>query len=247
MALQLRDLHAVAEISKQYVVPPGQPVHTPVMLRHPLDPAKVRRLGITLEYDSTCVIMLNDNNQQELLAGTLLEGWVVESSASVRGRLTMTLHAPGGDVYLNGTGMLLNPELMMYLASRTSSVLSLSLLLDERTCVDLEMIPGLIKIGQLADLDPVPASPGSGLSINRIAPNPFSDYVDINYSTIRNAPVRLNIVDATGRTVQTLIDENVVAGNHTVRWSSRSFSPGIYFCQLETDGRTLVARMVLVK
>jgi hypothetical protein len=94
------------------------------------------------------------------------------------------------------------------------------------------------------------------LASNQIAlsnyPNPFNPSTTIKYSVPKNGNVKLNIYNLKGQLVKTLVAENRKAGKHTVVWNGddntgRKTSSGMYFSRLETGGKTLTLKMLLMK
>ncbi len=80
-------------------------------------------------------------------------------------------------------------------------------------------------------------------------PNPFNGSTLINFTLPSNGRVSLQVFDILGRSVATLIDDNMIAGNHSAYFSisSGDFSSGIYFYRLATAEGTAVRRMVYIK
>mgnify|MGYP000334554735 CR=1 FL=1 len=83
-------------------------------------------------------------------------------------------------------------------------------------------------------------------------PNPFNPSTTIVYRLESGGPVRLRIFDAAGRLVRTLVEGDQAAGEHRVQWqgldqAGRGVAAGAYYYRLESGGRSLVRRMVLLK
>ena len=83
-------------------------------------------------------------------------------------------------------------------------------------------------------------------------PNPFNPSTRIAFRLTQAGPVKLEIFDARGRLVRTLVDESLAAAEHTVVWHGRDergrqVASGIYLYRLSTDGFQLSRRMVLMK
>src|SRR6185436_9694547 len=65
------------------------------------------------------------------------------------------------------------------------------------------------------------------------APNPFSASTAITFDVPRAGHARVEVFDASGRRVTTLLDREVGAGAHSVRWEGvddvgRRVRPGLY-------------------
>jgi titin len=89
--------------------------------------------------------------------------------------------------------------------------------------------------------------PGNGISLMQNYPNPFNPTTEIEYSISTSGPVRLTVVDATGRTVATLVDEEQNAGEHSISFNCGELPSGTYYYVLESDGQRLDKSMILTK
>lgn len=84
------------------------------------------------------------------------------------------------------------------------------------------------------------------------SPNPFNPTTTITFELRRETPVRLQIFDASGRPVRTLLDDAPGPGTHEVVWdgrddSGRSVVSGVYFFRAKAGGESQSRRMILVK
>ena len=78
-------------------------------------------------------------------------------------------------------------------------------------------------------------------------PNPFNPTTNIKFSIPQNAHVKLTIYDALGREIETLINNDIVAGTHNIEWTARNISSGIYLYKIEANNFVKVNKMLLVK
>ncbi len=85
------------------------------------------------------------------------------------------------------------------------------------------------------------------ISLEQNYPNPFNPSTAIRYSIPSPSRVSLRVYDILGRVVADLINGDVEAGTHTVHFDGSSVSSGLYFYRLETDSKTIVRHMMLVK
>ena len=88
-------------------------------------------------------------------------------------------------------------------------------------------------------------------TIRGIHPNPFGHNTSIAYALPRGTSVRLEILDASGRRVRTVVNGDVGPGEQTATWdgkndSGKAMAAGVYFAQLRADGTTRKARLVLL-
>ena len=90
------------------------------------------------------------------------------------------------------------------------------------------------------------------LALRRVSPNPGRGGTSIAFVMPDQAQARLRVYDAAGRLVRTLVDGTVRAGENLQLWDGQDDhgSPaagGLYFFRLETGGRNLTRKFVLVR
>ncbi len=94
---------------------------------------------------------------------------------------------------------------------------------------------------------------GSGLIPNQFKlfqnyPNPFNPSTSINYQLPVYSHVELIIRDLLGKEIAVLINENQKAGSYNMIWNASEFASGVYFYNLEIDGKIVgTKRMLLLK
>jgi len=96
--------------------------------------------------------------------------------------------------------------------------------------------------------------PPAGL-VNVLAqnfPNPFNPATRIAFSLEEAGRTRLDIFDAAGRLVRTLVDGNLPAARHEVSWNGmdragRPVSSGVYFYSITADGFRDTKKMILLR
>lgn len=84
-------------------------------------------------------------------------------------------------------------------------------------------------------------------SLSQNYPNPFNPTTQIEFSTPASGPVKLRVFNSIGQTVETLVNENLTAGLHSISFNASGLSSGIYFYQLEFNGKVLSRKMALLK
>jgi hypothetical protein len=85
------------------------------------------------------------------------------------------------------------------------------------------------------------------LAVVDVAPNPFNPTTTIRFDLPRSARVEIVIYDARGRAVETVLDEDRVAGRHRIQWNARGHASGVYYCALRAEGRTVRAKLTIVQ
>jgi arabinogalactan endo-1,4-beta-galactosidase len=86
-------------------------------------------------------------------------------------------------------------------------------------------------------------SDGVGFSdyVLQCNPNPFLEETTIQFRLKKKEHVLLSIVNNQGVIINTLIDENIDKGDHTIKWNCREIRSGIYQIVLQTEsGRAAV-------
>jgi hypothetical protein len=67
-------------------------------------------------------------------------------------------------------------------------------------------------------------------------PNPFNPSTEIRFAIPERNRVIMTVYNLSGQKVSTLLDSELSAGVHTIRWDASGMSAGLYFCRV-CDGR----------
>jgi len=78
-------------------------------------------------------------------------------------------------------------------------------------------------------------------------PNPFNPTTTIRYTLAQPSDVRVDVYNALGARVATLIQEAQAAGEYAVPFDATYLSSGVYFYRLQTQNYTRTRSMVLIK
>lgn len=85
-------------------------------------------------------------------------------------------------------------------------------------------------------------------SLKQNYPNPFNPTTSIRFDVTKASRMTLNIYDASGKLVQTLINNEVVpTGTNEVVFDAAKLSSGVYFYTLSSDSFRETKKMMLVK
>jgi len=93
----------------------------------------------------------------------------------------------------------------------------------------------------------------TGLSLGRLAPNPFRAAARLAFALREGGPVRVTVHDPAGRCVRTLVDGDwLAAGEHAVEWDGRRedgrpCAAGQYFLRVQASGRSERASVVKLR
>ncbi|MGA9407510.1 MAG: T9SS type A sorting domain-containing protein [Bacteroidota bacterium] len=85
------------------------------------------------------------------------------------------------------------------------------------------------------------------LSLSQNYPNPFNPSTLIEFSISKQDHVVLKVYDVLGRSVETLVDGVMSVGTHNVEWTPSNKESGVYFYRLQTNGATVVKKLLYLK
>jgi len=96
------------------------------------------------------------------------------------------------------------------------------------------------------DIAPIPRS-----RLGFVGPNPTMSGIQIQYAVVRGGPVRLDVIDVTGRVVTTLADRVQSPGHYLAAWDGRDGNrrvpSGIYLLRLTAPDHTAVRKFVTIR
>ena len=78
-------------------------------------------------------------------------------------------------------------------------------------------------------------------------PNPFNSSTTISFAVADEGLVSLRVFNLYGALVSELTNTVLAAGNYTIAFDSEHLASGLYFCKLESKGRTLSRKMILLR
>ncbi len=78
-------------------------------------------------------------------------------------------------------------------------------------------------------------------------PNPFNAQTTIQFDLPSAGDVSLELYDVLGRKVETILDQNMTAGAHVIRYDAAHLSSGVYFARLTAGELTSAHKLLLLK
>jgi len=78
-------------------------------------------------------------------------------------------------------------------------------------------------------------------------PNPFNPATTISFNLSEPGQVSLNIYNVLGTRITTLLEDYKSNGNHSVVWNAENEPSGVYYFQLNVDGKLETRKMMLLK
>ena len=137
---------------------------------------------------------------------------------------------------------------------------------EDRTSLDESVIPQIPGIHALnvADENPrftirVLSSDAIRNDLNRVSeipvtvelyqnyPNPFNPSTNISFYLPEQRMATVSIYNVVGQRVGILLQDNMVAGEHTLVWDASDMPSGIYIIHLEIGNRVYTRKMTLIK
>lgn len=85
------------------------------------------------------------------------------------------------------------------------------------------------------------------ITLNQNYPNPFNPTTTISFTLPRNDFAKLSVFNILGQKVETLVDQDMRAGYHSVRFDASTLSSGVYFIRLQVAGQVQTRKMMLLK
>lgn len=83
--------------------------------------------------------------------------------------------------------------------------------------------------------------------LNQNYPNPFNPTTKISFALPQTGFTKLKIFNVIGQLIETLINQNLSAGYHTVEFNADKYPSGIYIYTLQSGNVVLSKKMLLVK
>jgi len=82
----------------------------------------------------------------------------------------------------------------------------------------------------------------------KVYPSPFTDQLNISYTLPEVSAVKITLTDTYGRMAR-MIENNgrLESGTYTMMFSGANMLPGIYYCRIQTDGYSVVRKVILTR
>ncbi len=218
------------------------------------DNKDIKDIDFEVAYDRSVVSFLRPET-----AGTLLRTWTVNaattSAPAPSTTDTLHFHASNTDP-LAGSGILLYlvfraefgapPNELSVAKSDLQFVRNLAPRLPSFNAgsIFVKTTDGLATVSG-ACLRPMDASDRYIITQNR--PNPFNPSTVIDYAVPEETRVRIEVMDALGRPVQTLVNGTKQKGYYQVTFDGSNLPSGMYFYRMETPKYTRIMKMILAR
>jgi Secretion system C-terminal sorting domain len=85
----------------------------------------------------------------------------------------------------------------------------------------------------------------SRATVLRVIPNPFGDYIQVNYQIDEEVDnVNLTMTDITGKIVKNIPIDSKSKGEYQVEVKTNDLSNGVYFIQYQSNGKTVTQKII---
>ncbi|MBS1518968.1 MAG: T9SS type A sorting domain-containing protein [Bacteroidetes bacterium] len=101
--------------------------------------------------------------------------------------------------------------------------------------------------GGLTNTEQLSSSVPDEFKLYQNFPNPFNSKTKIRFDLLKSGEVKLEIFDALGRKVSTLLNERKQPGTYEVLIEFENLNSGVYFYRLSSDNKSLNMKMLLIK
>lgn len=101
-------------------------------------------------------------------------------------------------------------------------------------------------VGETTEIESDAKTP-KGFELDQNYPNPFNPSTNIRFNIPSDQNVRINIYNALGQLVNTLVNQFYSAGNYTITFNAANLPSGLYIYTLEAGSFTTSKKMMLVK
>lgn len=85
------------------------------------------------------------------------------------------------------------------------------------------------------------------ITLSQNYPNPFNPVTKISFSIPSMQDVKLSVYNSNGQLVNELLNKKLSGGIHSVEFNGDKLNSGIYFYSLESDGKKVTRKMLLIK
>lgn len=148
----------------------------------------------------------------------------------------------------DSTGAQISPE-VPFKAVNTTDLLPLAIAALQRQDARIAQLEAIVAscCSNGSDQRALSNGPSSSSALEndlRIITNPIADPTELRYTVAYEGRVRLEITDATGRTMLVQDEGTRTAGSYMYEWSTTLLAPGTYHCALYVNGERLVEKAV---
>lgn len=87
----------------------------------------------------------------------------------------------------------------------------------------------------------------AAFSVEQNAPNPFNPTTTINFTLAEAGNISVEVYNVAGQKIDTIVNEFMDSGKHSVVWDATGFSAGVYFYTVKSGNYSTTTKMTLIK
>ena len=99
----------------------------------------------------------------------------------------------------------------------------------------------------LTDVEDISGNMPTSYNLEQNYPNPFNPSTKISFSVPTTGLVNIDVFNAIGQKVTTLVNEQMNAGNYSVDFNAVNLTSGIYFYKMTSANYSATRKMILIK
>jgi hypothetical protein len=100
---------------------------------------------------------------------------------------------------------------------------------------------------QIVGIRPISSEVPVSFFIGQNYPNPFNPATSIRFDVPKESFVKITVYDITGKEVEIIANQNVIAGKYEATWDASKYASGVYFYHFEAGDFTDTKKMILAK
>lgn len=104
-----------------------------------------------------------------------------------------------------------------------------------------------LDFSDLTDVEGISGNMPTTYNLEQNYPNPFNPSTKINFSVPTAGLVNIDVFNAIGQKVTTLVNEQMNAGNYSVDFNAVNLTSGIYFYKMTSANYSATRKMILIK
>ncbi|MHB9029091.1 MAG: T9SS type A sorting domain-containing protein [Candidatus Latescibacterota bacterium] len=101
--------------------------------------------------------------------------------------------------------------------------------------------------GTIGNQIAVKESAPAAFTVAQNTPNPFNPTTTISFTLTKAGKTTIEIYNAAGQKMDTLLNATISAGSHSVQWNSSNCSAGVYFYTVKSGSFSKTMKMTLLK
>jgi len=101
--------------------------------------------------------------------------------------------------------------------------------------------------GVISSVVGVDESAPAAFSVEQNAPNPFNPTTTISFTLAEAGNISVEVYNVAGQKVDTIVNEFMDSGKHSIVWDSNGFSAGVYFYTVKSGDYSKTMKMTLIK